>query len=800
MSEEQNHNEQEGMMVEPPSRKTEWSSILESKSQSERKAHLEMLTRNLAAMEQEVKTVRESVFKEEAAEKEMAERRLKATQKEKTNLTSVVSFESSFDENESTESRLLSINEQLSKNNHQKNDKKNDHEEEHDDGLGVQTLLSSISPSLRVRGSAIVSTEDDEGKEDDDDHDDEEGRSSNNDNATHKSSPASITASPITEEKVLSSSSVPINIAPSSALNDDPLKPKQTRKPRTTRLGDRSGKWTTEEEEYARYLIECFDKGILRGPEKGTSLRSYLAKVLNCDPMRISKKYVGMMRIGKRFYRKCLSFDAEARTEIASRNLELLRRRWEMREQYRSEDRVAGFSSMYRDLGELTPMSLSLAPRYDAFNNAHLTPLPFLSHQPYWASNLHRQQQQQQQLMPPPHLLHQQHHLPSRDMLPPGASGYYPPPPPSSVQQIPHHPHHPPPQQHHHSGHPPPPPPPHGMGPPPYMMPRPSQSPDMMHGGGGGGTKGCDDVRFMSPATQKQYLQPQGSRGPSPPPSGYPGGPLRQAPPTSRGSGGDFSAMLPHPRHHHHEVQSYGGSGGRMYNPYSSTNPFPHPPSSSSSPSSMTSQQHLISQYNALQSAQRMNPGMLPVSADMSHLRGGGNMDMNNDHRFSSSSSNIQTSMPLSSQQLSFMQQMHQLQNPASSSSSSERFNGLTQNPFVKNAPAVSVDTMTEPKMGGLSMMNNKRSNSDEETSHDDDGNSGNFPSNHMTKKPRSNSHDDQQEQSSPHDEGEDDNKKMMKNVSSAGGLMNGLTPLAVAAAAMQRAGEEVDDEELHKK
>jgi hypothetical protein len=79
---------------------------------------------------------------------------------------------------------------------------------------------------------------------------------------------------------------------------DAKVKEGDARKAKVSRLGDRSGKWTTEEEEYARYLIECFDKGILREPEKGTSLRSYLAKALKyvcpyyafkIDPLTLSQ-------------------------------------------------------------------------------------------------------------------------------------------------------------------------------------------------------------------------------------------------------------------------------------------------------------------------------------------------------------------------------------------------------------------------------------------------------------------------------------------------------------------------------
>ena len=50
----------------------------------------------------------------------------------------------------------------------------------------------------------------------------------------------------------------------------------------------RRGKWTTEEEAYAARLIHEFKSGLLPLTD-GTTLRNFLSKLLNCDPMRISK-------------------------------------------------------------------------------------------------------------------------------------------------------------------------------------------------------------------------------------------------------------------------------------------------------------------------------------------------------------------------------------------------------------------------------------------------------------------------------------------------------------------------------
>jgi hypothetical protein len=65
----------------------------------------------------------------------------------------------------------------------------------------------------------------------------------------------------------------------------------------------RRGKWTPEEEAYANRLIQEFKAGLLPLTD-GTTLRTFLSKLLNCDPMRISKKFVGGNCIGKQVFRR----------------------------------------------------------------------------------------------------------------------------------------------------------------------------------------------------------------------------------------------------------------------------------------------------------------------------------------------------------------------------------------------------------------------------------------------------------------------------------------------------------------
>jgi hypothetical protein len=63
----------------------------------------------------------------------------------------------------------------------------------------------------------------------------------------------------------------------------------------------RRGKWTAEEESYVARVIQDFNSGFLDAPA-GTTLRTYLSEKLQCDPMRITKKFTGDACIGKRVF------------------------------------------------------------------------------------------------------------------------------------------------------------------------------------------------------------------------------------------------------------------------------------------------------------------------------------------------------------------------------------------------------------------------------------------------------------------------------------------------------------------
>ena len=86
-----------------------------------------------------------------------------------------------------------------------------------------------------------------------------------------------------------------------------------------------------EEEEFTTRIIHYFNTGILTLPE-GTTLRSYLAEKLNCDPMRITKKYAGASCLGKRVYHLCDRAQATvADIEIAKAELVHLEHRFRLR-------------------------------------------------------------------------------------------------------------------------------------------------------------------------------------------------------------------------------------------------------------------------------------------------------------------------------------------------------------------------------------------------------------------------------------------------------------------------------------
>jgi len=91
--------------------------------------------------------------------------------------------------------------------------------------------------------------------------------------------------------------------AAQSAAQTDGVRMRPLAKPKPKGPPLRRGKWTPEEEAYANRLIHEFKAGLLPLTD-GTTLRTFLSKLLNCDPMRISKKFVGSNCIGKQVFRR----------------------------------------------------------------------------------------------------------------------------------------------------------------------------------------------------------------------------------------------------------------------------------------------------------------------------------------------------------------------------------------------------------------------------------------------------------------------------------------------------------------
>ncbi len=97
------------------------------------------------------------------------------------------------------------------------------------------------------------------------------------------------------------SNSVPFDFGSENASSPSSSNNKQLRR----------GKWTAEEESYVARVIQDFNSGYLNAPP-GTTLRTYLSDKLNCDPMRITKKFTGDACIGKRVFHPAVRCSSNA--------------------------------------------------------------------------------------------------------------------------------------------------------------------------------------------------------------------------------------------------------------------------------------------------------------------------------------------------------------------------------------------------------------------------------------------------------------------------------------------------------
>ncbi|OQR80758.1 hypothetical protein ACHHYP_17218 [Achlya hypogyna] len=109
--------------------------------------------------------------------------------------------------------------------------------------------------------------------------------------------------------------------------------PSEPARVKPTVAGARGGSWTFEEQLYASKLIAAFTSGYVKA-RSGTTLRSFLARELQCCPMRVSKKLGSGVLLGHRLpprlgrrafvehHPQTLEFDQKARR--ARRELRVL--------------------------------------------------------------------------------------------------------------------------------------------------------------------------------------------------------------------------------------------------------------------------------------------------------------------------------------------------------------------------------------------------------------------------------------------------------------------------------------------
>lgn len=91
----------------------------------------------------------------------------------------------------------------------------------------------------------------------------------------------------------------------------------------------RRGKWLPEEEAFVNEAISLFHRGLLN-LSPGVTLRQFLSTKLNCDPMRITKKYAGEDCIGKCSFNpaKFSTIENALEAELARGEVEKLEKIW----------------------------------------------------------------------------------------------------------------------------------------------------------------------------------------------------------------------------------------------------------------------------------------------------------------------------------------------------------------------------------------------------------------------------------------------------------------------------------------
>jgi hypothetical protein len=140
-----------------------------------------------------------------------------------------------------------------------------------------------------------------------------------------------------------------------------------------------------EEEEYTSRIIHYFGVGLLTLPE-GATMRSYLADKLNCDPMRITKKYAGASCLGRRVHQfRDRRTPTITEIQLAKAELDHLEQRFRMRVE-------EGYS-----LPLATPYAIPQQANPFLFNPAVSTIPSSSTGLPPWLMGMVNQQQQQSQ-------------------------------------------------------------------------------------------------------------------------------------------------------------------------------------------------------------------------------------------------------------------------------------------------------------------------------------------------------------------------------------------------------------------
>ena len=82
----------------------------------------------------------------------------------------------------------------------------------------------------------------------------------------------------------------------------------------------RKGKWSEEEKLYTLRIMDAFREGKLPdrfGVRPPHTLRTFIAKWLHCDAMRITKKFAGADSTGKHVYRRDIEMTAEEKNKVS---------------------------------------------------------------------------------------------------------------------------------------------------------------------------------------------------------------------------------------------------------------------------------------------------------------------------------------------------------------------------------------------------------------------------------------------------------------------------------------------------